>query len=106
MLFTSVILLFRIGAWVALIAAIVLASREAVRRGKNALFYGMAAAAAFLVPLMLVKAAAEFGMDFFPPSATRTYAMLFFYHVFSLIAGLGGVFWLKTYHDSRRVEES
>ena len=101
--FMVVVLLFRLGAWVALIAVIVLASREAVRRQKNALLYGMAAAAAFLVPLMLVKGAARFGVDFLPPSATRTYAMFFLYHVFSLLAGLGGVFWLKKYDDSRRV---
>lgn len=104
--FISVMLLFRLAAWVALIATIVLASREAVRLRKNALLYGMVAAAAFLVPLMLVKGSTEFWIDFVPTSATRMYATAFVYNVVSLMAGLGGVFWLKRYHDSQLVEES
>lgn len=82
--FMSVMLFFRLAAWVALIAMIVLASREAVRLRKNALLYGMVAAAAFLVPLMMVKGAAGFGIDFFRPTAPRTIAMLLVYNVVSL----------------------
>ena len=104
--FMSVMLLFRLAAWAVLIAVIVLASREAVRRQKNALVYGMAAAAAFLVPLMMVKGATKFGMDFLPPSATRMYAAAFVYNVVSLMAGLGGVIWLKRYRDSQRLDGS
>ncbi|GEM_PF-2984518 len=86
--------------WIALIAVIVAASRQANRLRKNTLLWAMIAAATYLVPYITIRKVSNYAVNTFDYNPALFVFLILCAHVFSLLAGLGACYALRKWYSN------
>ena len=90
-----IILFFRLIVPILVISSVVWFVWNSNKRGENSLLWGILAAAAYLLPLILVKKFVRYLQQDIQQSGDNIYALVFSYHIPALLAGVAGFFLLR-----------
>lgn len=95
------IAIFRPLSWAALVAVIVLATRQANRLKSNALLWAMIAVTAYLIPFITIRKVSNYAVNNVEYNPALFLFLILCVHVFSILAGLGACYGLKKWHSAR-----